>query len=79
MYQRQQLRCFPIATLRVTVEYDAPGLKSLNLRIGFVSNWDLRLRNLLAELGLLDLADAVVISAELVSEKPDPLLQAACG
>jgi putative hydrolase of the HAD superfamily len=48
--------------------------RSLNLKIGFVSNWDLRLRNLLAELGLLELADAVVISAELVSEKPDPLI-----
>ncbi len=41
-------------------------------RTAVVSNWDTRLGPLLAELGLVDLLDAVVISAEVGAEKPDP-------
>lgn len=42
------------------------------LRVGLISNWDIRLRPLLSELGLLASVDAVVISAEHGVEKPDP-------
>lgn len=44
------------------------------LRLGLVSNWDVRLRALLAELELLPDFDAVVISAEVGVEKPDPAI-----
>lgn len=42
------------------------------VRILLVSNWDLRLRQLLSDLGVLRLADAVFISAEHGIEKPSP-------
>jgi putative hydrolase of the HAD superfamily len=41
-------------------------------RIGLVSNWDIRLRGLLAELELIEAVDAIVISAEAGHEKPAP-------
>ena len=41
-------------------------------RVGIVSNWDLRLRRLLADLEILDAFDTVVVSAEERLEKPDP-------
>jgi len=41
------------------------------LKVAFLSNWDLRLRQLLIELDLVALADAVIISAEHAVEKPD--------
>jgi len=44
------------------------------LRIGLVSNWDIRLRGLLAEFGLLEVVDSVIISAEYGAEKPDPAI-----
>jgi len=55
-----------------------PGLEALlaasrehRLRVGIVSNWDLRLRPLLEDLGFTRWADPVVISAEAGREKPD--------
>jgi putative hydrolase of the HAD superfamily len=50
------------------------GCASRGLRVGIVSNWDQRLRNLLDELGITPLADPVLISAELGVEKPDPAI-----
>jgi putative hydrolase of the HAD superfamily len=54
-----------------------PGLASLlaasrqrGLRLALVSNWDLRLRPLLAELNLVRWANPVLISAEVGCEKP---------
>ena len=44
------------------------------LRVGLVSNWDVRLRRLLSELELLPDFEAVVISAEVGIEKPDPTI-----
>jgi putative hydrolase of the HAD superfamily len=46
--------------------------RSRRLRLGIVSNWDLRLRPLLEELGFLGWADPVLISAEVGQEKPTP-------
>lgn len=46
--------------------------RARGLRVGLISNWDTRLRGLLAKLGLLALFDAVVISCEAGVEKPHP-------
>ncbi len=48
------------------------GLRRHGIKIGLVSNWDIRLRRILEGLGLLDQVDAVVISAECAMEKPAP-------
>jgi REG-2-like HAD superfamily hydrolase len=51
----------------------------LGLKLAVVSNFDTRLRRILAELGLDDVFDAVVVSAEVGAEKPNPrLFEAAC-
>lgn len=50
------------------------GCAARGLRVGIVSNWDRRLRNLLDELAITSLADPVIISAELGIEKPDPAI-----
>ncbi len=44
------------------------------VKVGLVSNWDVRLRALLDELGIPSQVDAVVISAECGVEKPDPAI-----
>jgi putative hydrolase of the HAD superfamily len=45
-------------------------LKALGLKLGVISNWDERLRPLLAELRLLECFDTVVISSEAGHLKP---------
>lgn len=57
----------------------APGLDQLlglcgelGIPVALLSNWDLRLRGLLTELDLVDRFQAIVISAEVGIEKPDP-------
>jgi putative hydrolase of the HAD superfamily len=47
-------------------------LRKRGYRLCLLSNWDGRLRPLLAELGLLDAFDEIVISCEVGFEKPDP-------
>lgn len=47
-------------------------VRAAGLRIGVLSNWDLRLRGLLAGLGVDGELDGVVVSAECGLEKPDP-------
>ncbi len=42
------------------------------LGVGLISNWDLRLRGLLEEMGVLATVDFAVISAEAAVEKPAP-------
>lgn len=50
------------------------------IRRAVVSNWDVRLRPLLRELGLERRLDAVVVSGEVGAEKPDPAIFAlACA
>jgi putative hydrolase of the HAD superfamily len=52
----------------------APALAQLRkrgLRLVVVSNWDCSLRDVLAELGLRGVVDAVVTSAEVGAPKPD--------
>lgn len=41
-------------------------------RIGMVSNFDAGLRKILADAGFMDYIDAVIVSAEVGCEKPDP-------
>lgn len=57
----------------------APGAQSLvvdlrarGVKVGLVSNWDHRLRPLLAELGVLGWVDVALVSAEEGIEKPAP-------
>jgi len=53
--------------------------RRVGLRLAFVSNWDLRLRPLLGELGLAEQVDSIVISAEHGLEKPDAgIFRVAC-
>ncbi len=47
-------------------------LRILGVRTAVVSNWDCSLRNVLGELGLAGMLDAVVTSAETGARKPDP-------
>jgi putative hydrolase of the HAD superfamily len=47
-------------------------LRDQGLRLGVVSNWDHRLPELLRQAGLARFFDAIVFSAELGVEKPDP-------
>ncbi len=46
--------------------------RQAGIRVGLISNWDLRLRRILSGMGILDSVDAVVISAEVGIEKPNP-------
>jgi len=58
----------------------APALAALReagLRLAVVSNWDCSLHSVLAELGLAAAVDAIVVSAQAGSVKPDPALFAA--
>lgn len=53
-------------------------LKDAGVKMAVVSNFDSRLRNLLKDLDVLNLFDAVIISSEVEYEKPDPrIFQAA--
>lgn len=47
-------------------------LRAAGLRVALVSDWDLRLRPLLRQLGVLDHVDHATISCEVGHEKPDP-------
>jgi putative hydrolase of the HAD superfamily len=49
-------------------------LRQLGLRSAVVSNWDVSLRGVLADVGLGGLVDAVVVSAEAGVKKPDPAI-----
>ena len=54
-------------------------VRAAGVRIGIVSNFDSRLRPLLAALDLSRLFDAVIVSAEVGAEKPSPrIFDAAC-
>lgn len=54
-------------------------IRAAGVRVGIVSNFDSRLRPLLAALDLARLFDAVVVSAEVGAEKPSPrIFDAAC-
>jgi putative hydrolase of the HAD superfamily len=49
-------------------------LRARGLRLVVVSNWDCSLPEVLADVGLLELVDAVVASAVVGAAKPDPLI-----
>ena len=51
----------------------------MGLKTAIVSNFDTRLRRIMDDLGISDLFDAVIVSAEIGAEKPNPrLFEAAC-
>jgi putative hydrolase of the HAD superfamily len=49
-------------------------LRQLGIRTAVVSNWDVSLRGVLADVGLGGLVDTVVVSAEAGVKKPDPAI-----
>jgi putative hydrolase of the HAD superfamily len=49
-------------------------LRLLGIRSAVVSNWDVSLRGVLAEVGLGGLVDQIVVSAEVGAKKPDPAI-----
>jgi putative hydrolase of the HAD superfamily len=54
-------------------------LKARGLRLGIISNWDRRLASILDGLGLGELLDTVVSSADVGLRKPDPrVFELAC-
>ena len=53
-------------------EKSLAGLRRKGVRVGILSNWDPRLRQVLAGFAWAGLLDAVVISEEIGAEKPDP-------
>ena len=48
------------------------GFRARGLKLAVVSNWDERLRPLLAQIGLAPYFDAIAVSAELGHHKPSP-------
>jgi len=48
-------------------------LRGAGLRVAVLSNWDVRLRGILDELGLAPMLDGVFVSAEIGHDKPSPL------
>lgn len=46
-------------------------LHDAGLKVGVLSNWDVRLRRILDDLGVTPLVDAVLVSAEIGVDKPD--------
>ncbi len=50
------------------------GLRRRGIRLGTVSNWDIRLGEILRTLGIFNEFDAVIVSAEHGLEKPDAAL-----
>ena len=59
-------RAFPETEIAVA------GLKQRGIRVGILSNWDPRLRQVLAGFDWAEQLDAVLISEEVGVEKPDP-------
>lgn len=54
-------------------------LKGKGLRLGLISNWDRRLPTLISGLGLCEMLDTVVSSADVGLHKPDPrIFELAC-
>lgn len=49
-------------------------LKAAGVRLAVVSNFDTRLRPILSHLGVEGLFDAIVVSAEVGAEKPNPVI-----
>ncbi|TGJ98710.1 HAD family hydrolase [Leptospira langatensis] len=49
-------------------------VKANNFGFGIISNWDHRLKELLASVGVLNHFDPVIVSAEFGYEKPSPLI-----
>ena len=47
-------------------------LSAQGLKLGLLSNFDHRLRRILADLGIFDRFDAVILSGEIEAAKPDP-------
>jgi putative hydrolase of the HAD superfamily len=62
------LRFEPAPSAEATIR----ALTKRGLRLAVVANWDCGLHRILAELGLAPLFDAVVASADIGVEKPDP-------
>lgn len=55
-------------------------LKGRGIALGIISNWDRRLVSLLDDLGIGELVDTVVSSADVGLRKPDPrIFELACG
>lgn len=55
-------------------------LRDRGVRVGVISNWDRRLPGLLDGLGLTDIVEVVVSSADVGLRKPDPrIFELACG
>jgi putative hydrolase of the HAD superfamily len=65
-----------LSAIRFSPYPDAAGalarVRVLGLPAAVVSNWDCSLRSVLADLGLGGMVDAVVVSAEVGSAKPEP-------
>lgn len=54
-------------------------LKDRDQLIGIISNWDVRLTSLLRDLGIAEMVDTIVSSAEVGLHKPDPrIFELAC-
>lgn len=47
-------------------------VRGAGVKVAVVSNWDHRLRSLLAATGILERIDAAIVSGEVMLEKPDP-------
>lgn len=55
-------------------------LRAAGLRVGIISNWDSRLQRLLTSMGLADVLDDIVSSADVGLHKPDPrIFEMACS
>lgn len=51
-----------------------PELRRRGVKLGLISNWDSRLRSIVAGLGLAEFLSVIKISSETRARKPDPLM-----
>jgi len=88
LLERELGREVPVATMMSAIRFRAyddaagalDGLRRRGLALVCVSNWDCRLPQVLAEVGLADLLDGVVASATAGARKPEPaIFEAALG
>jgi putative hydrolase of the HAD superfamily len=56
------------------VESVLTSLERMGCRLGIISNWDVRLRRVLQEMGADRRFEVIVISGEVGAEKPDPAI-----
>ena len=74
-----KLKCVADKHSQLLLLPNIPGMLDAGMKLAIVSNFDTRLRPILQQLGLEQLFDSILISAEIGVEKPNPtIFEKAC-